>query len=143
MNRRDLLRAPLLLALSKPCCELPVLQPQAYQKRGSSLVIDLRQAAHLKKVGGAALVRDEARQLYLILAQTAPGEFHAWHGACTHGGAPLAFDARHGTALCTSVGHSEFNPQGEVVRGPAPKPVRIFPVQRAGNTLTVQLEAAQ
>ncbi len=143
MNRRDLLKTPLFLAMAKPCCELPGLPPTAYLRQGSTLAIDLRQATALQKMGGAARIRDEALQLHLVVAQTAPGVFHAWHGACTHGGAPLAYDARHGTALCSSVGHSEFGAQGEVVRGPAPRPVQVFPVKRTGETLTVELEAAR
>lgn len=141
MNRRELLQAPLLFALPRPCCQLDDLQPPTYQLDANSLTIDLRQARELDRVGGAMKLVDAGRGLHLFVAQTERRVFHAWTTVCTHGGAPLVYNHRHRSALCTSVGHSEFDIEGRVVRGSAPRPVTTYKTNLKGHLLRVLLAA--
>ncbi|GEM_PF-5541363 len=140
MNRRELLQSSFLLGfVPKPCCELPALPGSSVQLKAQTLSIDLRLVPELRKTGGAVKYADEARKLKLIVAQTGKDTFHAWSGVCTHGGVQLSYSHRHQTALCTSVGHSEFDQQGNVVRGPAPKPLKVYEVRRLKHVLQILL----
>ena len=60
-------------------------------------------------------------------------------GVCTHGGAPLVMNERHGTVICTSLGHSEFDLRGKVLRGPAPKPIQVYAVRETGGAVEIVL----
>jgi Rieske Fe-S protein len=141
MNRRELLQSSFFLALPKSCCELPPLPANSISLQAAAVSIDLRLAPDLQQAGGAARLLDAERKLNLIVARTAQDEFHAWSGICTHGGAPLAYNHRHRSALCSSVGHSEFDARGQVIRGPAPKPIAFYKATLSGHRLTIELEA--
>jgi Rieske Fe-S protein len=141
MNRRELLQSSLFLALPRSCCELSALPPGSFRREASSIIVDLRRALDLNGNGGAVRLLDPEAKVNLIVARLGKNRFLAWSGVCTHGGAPLAYNHRHGTALCSSVGHSEFDADGQVVRGPAPRPIPVYRTHRAGDELFIHLEA--
>ena len=68
------------------------------------------------------------------------GRWHAVADACTHAGCPFSEDAtlEDGVIVCDCHG-SEFDLRtGEVVRGPAERPVRTYAVRVEGDQLEIE-----
>jgi nitrite reductase/ring-hydroxylating ferredoxin subunit len=61
-------------------------------------------------------------------------------GRCTHAGAPLAEGTLDGEVLTCPWHYSQFNIKtGQVLRGPAYKPLKVYKVQEKENTIYVDL----
>lgn len=134
MKRRNFLLSPMLLAALPPrCCDLPEAPAASFQISESMLTL------RMKELPQALRISDEARKLKIVLVRTPDGKLAAVSGACTHGGAPLVMNERHGTVQCTSLGHSEFDLQGKVLRGPAPKPIRVYAVRETDGAVEIVL----
>ncbi|MBL0161613.1 MAG: Rieske 2Fe-2S domain-containing protein [Bryobacterales bacterium] len=134
MKRRNFLLSPMLLAALPPrCCDLPEAPAGSFQVSGGVLTL------RMKELPQALRISDEARKLKVILVRTADGKLAAVSGVCTHGGAPLVMNERHGTVICTSLGHSEFDLRGKVLRGPAPKPIQVYAVRETGGAVEIVL----
>lgn len=83
-------------------------------------------------VGGARLYREQR----VVVAQPAEGEFRAFSAVCTHRGCVLA--PVEGTeGLCTCHGSRFDVTSGEVLQGPATKPLPEVPVRAEDGRLTV------
>ncbi|MCT2593882.1 Rieske (2Fe-2S) protein [Streptomyces sp. N2-109] len=82
-------------------------------------------------VGGAKLYREEK----LVVAQPAEGDFRAFSAVCTHKGCVLSSVERtEGHCACHG---SRFDvTSGEVLQGPATKPLPKVPVRAKGGELT-------
>lgn len=90
----------------------------------------------LAEVGGHAIVDDDDALLHVIVAQHAPDCFSAVWRVCTHGACELGWNAEVVVAECPCHG-SRFATDGHIVRGPATRPVRAFPVVRRGDSLWI------
>lgn len=68
------------------------------------------------------------------------GTFYATSNTCTHVGGPLGQGRLDGTTVTCPWHGSQFNvTSGEVVRGPARRPVATYPVRVQGDDLLVVL----
>lgn len=68
------------------------------------------------------------------------GGWYAVADACTHAGCPFSEEAdlEDGTIICNCHG-SEFDLRtGEVLRGPAERPVQTYPVRVTGDQLEIE-----
>ncbi len=75
-----------------------------------------------------------------ILAVNLDGKVFCLDGRCTHAGAPLAEGTLDGDVLTCPWHYSQFNiTSGEVLRGPAVKPLRAYHVEERENMLLVDL----
>jgi nitrite reductase/ring-hydroxylating ferredoxin subunit len=134
MKRRNFLMSPMLLAALPPrCCDLPEAPSGSFEIKEGVLTLKM------KELPQALRISDDARKLKVVLVRTADGKLAAVSGSCTHGGAPLVMNERHGTVQCTSLGHSEFDLQGKVLRGPAPKPIRVYAVREVSGAVEIVL----
>ena len=134
MKRRNFLLSPMLLAALPPrCCDLPEAPAGSFKIKEGLLTL------RMKDLPQALRISDDTRKLKVILVRTPDGKLAAVSGACTHGGAPLVMNERHGTVQCTSLGHSEFDLQGKVLRGPAPKPIQVYAVRETRGAVEIVL----
>jgi len=68
------------------------------------------------------------------------GVFHAIDNACTHVGGPLGEGRVQGTVVTCPWHGSEFDvTTGQVVKGPARRPVATYPTRVEGNDVLVDL----
>lgn len=68
------------------------------------------------------------------------GTFHAFGDTCTHMGCSLAAGDLEGTTVTCRCHGSEFDvTTGEVLDGPAERPVSSYPVEVDGEELAVRL----
>ncbi len=67
-------------------------------------------------------------------------EVYALHNACPHNRVPLSSGSVTGhTLICRAHGARFDLKTGAVLRGPARKPVRTYPVRRTGDTLEIEV----
>jgi nitrite reductase/ring-hydroxylating ferredoxin subunit len=69
------------------------------------------------------------------------GTFYAIANACTHVGGPLGKGQVEGTTVTCPWHGSQFNvTSGQVLRGPARRPVATYPVRVQGDDVVVAVE---
>ena len=96
-----------------------------------TLTVDSSSA--LNSVGSAALVQTSGGNL--LVAHTAQSSFTALTATCTHQACTVS-GFQNGDYVCPCHG-SQFNTNGGVVLGPAASPLRQFPTNLNGTTLTI------
>jgi nitrite reductase/ring-hydroxylating ferredoxin subunit len=75
-----------------------------------------------------------------ILAVNIGGKVFCFDGRCTHAGAPLAEGIIDGEVLTCPWHYSQFNIiSGLVIRGPAYKPLKSYPVEERENSVFIDL----
>ncbi len=75
-----------------------------------------------------------------VMVINSDGRFFCLNGRCTHAGAPLAEGTLTGEVLTCPWHGSQFNiKNGAVVRGPAEKPLRVFPSTVKENFLFIEV----
>jgi nitrite reductase/ring-hydroxylating ferredoxin subunit len=75
-----------------------------------------------------------------FLALNVSGKIYCLDGRCTHAGAPLAEGTLDGEVLTCPWHYSQFNiVSGEVIRGPAQKPLRPYRVEEKENVYYIDL----
>jgi nitrite reductase/ring-hydroxylating ferredoxin subunit len=75
-----------------------------------------------------------------VVIAAVEGEWFAVADACTHAGCPFSEEAdlEDGVIICNCHG-SEFELRsGAVVRGPAERPVRTYPIRVNGDRLEIE-----
>jgi Rieske Fe-S protein len=124
------------------CCTSEELAPAAFTFQGAALLIDLERAPALCKTGGSVKVVDLGHKVNLIVVHAEGNRFVALDRSCTHGGAQVVYNRHNRTVQCTSWGHSEFALDGALLGGSAKRPLKSYPVRRAGDRLEVLLGTA-
>jgi cytochrome b6-f complex iron-sulfur subunit len=145
LDRRSLLK---LLGCGGCALSLPALSgctiAEVFGGGAATVPFDLAEArfAGLKSVGGTATVDAAGRNL--ILLRTDANTVVALSRICTHTAcdmAPGRFGRFDGSKLICTCHDSHFAPSGEVLKGPATRDLKSFPVQfdAAGGTGTVTI----
>ncbi|MEO6150345.1 MAG: Rieske (2Fe-2S) protein [Mucilaginibacter sp.] len=97
-------------------------------KLTANLGTELTSVGQSKIGGGVILVR--------LAAGNEVSSFTAVQSACTHEGTTIAYNSTQGKFICPLHG-SQFSDSGEVLLGPAARPLAEFDIAIDGNTLTV------
>jgi nitrite reductase/ring-hydroxylating ferredoxin subunit len=75
-----------------------------------------------------------------VLVLNLSGKFYCLSGRCVHAGAPLAEGTLNGKILTCPWHYSQYNViTGEVIRGPADKPLQVYKVEEKENDLYIDL----
>ena len=101
---------------------------------GNQIIVDLDVASVLGTTGGWALV-GQARALIVNIGGN---NFSALTSVCTHAGCDRNWSFSNNVFIC-SCHDSRFGTDGSVVKGPALQPLRSYPTEVSGRTLTVDL----
>ncbi len=103
---------------------------------GTATCIDLSVAANsaLTNVGGALLI-DVGSDTVMVI-RTSQTAVVALSAICTHAGCSMNFDSSQNLLVCPCHG-SQFNESGDVVTGPARRPVKVYSATLANNIVTV------
>ena len=105
----------------------------------AALRISLDKAHSLKQPGSSVNLIDERRGLDLILIHPEPSRYCTLSGLCTHFPRPLTYSPRRRILQCNNFNHSAFDLEGNVVKGPATKPIRAYKTVRNGQILVVEI----
>jgi Rieske Fe-S protein len=117
----------------------PEIPAEWIQVKGDRVIVQLSKVAVLRKIGGSAKFKNPKQDDRVIVVHPGAGRYAALSGLCTHRRRPLEYEHRGRRLRCINRGHSEFGLDGKVLKGPAPRPLRVYKTLLLGQTLEVFL----
>jgi cytochrome b6-f complex iron-sulfur subunit len=98
------------------------------------LVLDLNAQANaaLRNPGGSLITRN------ILVINLGNDAFTALSSVCTHEGCQVGFNQSASNIHCPCHG-SVFSTSGSVLNGPAVRALRVYPVSKEGDVLTITL----
>ncbi len=99
----------------------------------TGVVVSIVAGSPLDNVGGAALVRAGVSDL--LVMHIAADQFVALNAICTH--QTCTINGIHNQQFVCPCHGSTFDSSGRVLGGPAPAPLRSYPTQYLGGSLTI------
>ncbi len=118
-----------------PTSSVPSLSTISAGVTNGTVVLTIDGSSPLATVGGAVLVETSAGNL--LVARTAQDAFMALTATCTHEGCTVTgYQNQIFTCPCHG---SQYSTGGQVLRGPAPRPLSQFATQFANGRLTIVL----
>ncbi|MFP2956894.1 ubiquinol-cytochrome c reductase iron-sulfur subunit [Myxococcus sp. 1LA] len=116
-----------------PSCSTP---PVPGPPGGDWVEVSLADHPALELPGGASEVRIPQALLDVVVVQVSPGCYTALWRTCTHGDCAVSWVPEDGVMECPCHG-SRFTQGGQVLNGPATRPLAAFPVVRQGASLFI------
>ena len=114
----------------------------SWKYSAGKIEIELNRVPELSEPGDAIRLEGMGLPEKVLVYNEGDGTFHAFRNRCTHmGGRRLDPLPGTGNIRCCSVSKSTFNLSGEVVSGPAQKPLTSYPVKTEAQKLIVLLNA--
>ena len=101
------------------------------------LAVPLDKVPALKKVGGWVKVKLAGEEILLV--RDGPKSVKGLHSKCTHQNCPLEYNAKSAKLDCTCHG-SSFDLNGKVLKGPAAKNLKSYPIAVEGERLVITIE---
>ena len=126
-------------AAESDCCNTPDLEPDSFLVTDRNIEIDLLQAHCLEHAGHAAFISIPEARIEMIVVHVDKGEFVALDRFCTHGRQVLSYNQQRQLLQCNNYNHSLFELDGSVYKGPAPTPLRSYPVTLEQDTLNIRI----
>lgn len=102
--------------------------PAAEAKADTSRILELKDFTDLQKVGGSKVVENGKDKI--IVARTGENDFVACSAICTHRGCTIEYFHEDKQFICPCHG-ARFDLQGNVVKGPAKKPLARHEIEAA------------
>ncbi len=122
--------------------DTPPIENAAYKVEPSGVVtVVLSKAPMLGEAGKALKIIDPALPDPLIIACVEQDKFVVASLRCTHRGVELEYQSDGKRFCCASIGHSKFGLDGQVLGGPASRPIKVYPSSVADGVLTIRLES--
>ncbi len=90
----------------------------------------------LREPGGSAAVRIPEVLLDVVVVHTQDGCYTAIWSICTHGACTVAYVPQERLMECPCHG-SRFGEDGQVLRGPAARPLSVFRTIREGESVWI------
>ena len=151
MNRRKMIQSSAILiggiclcknalGLDIPqstCCFTPDIERESLSFGDKSLIIDLLKAPSIAQKGKAAYVDGLEKDLKIIVVRVKRNKFYALSRFCTHGNQAISYIAERQLLQCNSYNHSLFDLDGNVWKGPAPQPIKVYPIKYMDNRLEI------
>ncbi|HUJ32436.1 MAG TPA: Rieske 2Fe-2S domain-containing protein [Candidatus Acidoferrum sp.] len=106
---------------------------------GDRVVVDLGRVPELSPLGGAVRLEGNGIPVRILVVHTSDGRFHAFENKCTHKERRLDPVPGTETLQCCSMGKSTFDPEGDVLYGPANAPLKQYAVEVKRGHLVVSL----
>jgi nitrite reductase/ring-hydroxylating ferredoxin subunit len=106
----------------------------------NEMIIDLTLTPELKKPGRGLRFEGKRLPVRMLVVYGEDNVYRAFENRCTHMG-HRRLDPVPGTRTvqCCSVGKSTYGFDGKPVYGPAPNPIKTYPVQIQGDELHIRL----
>lgn len=118
-------------------------QPQdgdCWTNHGDHVTVGLNRAREILRPGGAMRLEGKGLPHRILLFHGLDGRFYALKNRCSHiGGRRIDPTLKPDRLACCSVSGSVYNYRGEVVAGPARKPLTSYPVAVDKGLLMIHL----
>ena len=129
-------RRPFLLGSGLSLGALLALPSLGAHAAGSKVAIPLAKLEMLKSVGGSIAIK--VKDKLLLLVRDSSTSVRAFNPVCTHRQCVVAFHAGDNKIKCPCHG-SQFDLDGRVIHGPAPRPLETYPAELADPQVIVTL----
>jgi nitrite reductase/ring-hydroxylating ferredoxin subunit len=123
--------------------QVPQAPKGSYQLNGDQVVLSLTAVDSLSVIGGAVrLVFGEGEEIVerLIVIRSENEKYQAFIDHCTHNDKELYYLRESKILRCHS-GKSHFNMEGSVIKGPAEKPLHVFPTWQETDQLMIEMKS--
>lgn len=153
MKRNEFLKAGSALVVCS-CCGTTVLNgckaisgnsdtyvapDHSFSLNGNTLRVILDQIPVFKDVGSSAQLDLTTKDRNLIIIHESINVYKTFEDKCTHGGRELEYKSGDKVLRCVSIGHSKFDTNGNVIKGPAKDDIRTFPTILDNEELFIDL----
>lgn len=126
-----------LCALGGCASKTPHVAKEHLEQSGGNVIMDLAKIPELESAGGSVLVKGVGFPDPVIVIHAEDGTYKAFSAKCTHFGMAVSYDTEGRRLRCGSIGHSTFDLDGNVTKGPAKKPLRQYSAVVEGGKLTL------
>jgi Rieske Fe-S protein len=127
---------------SQGISDTPSAPEGSFRREGDKVIVALSEVGNLTKVGNAikfTLNDEDGSHPKIIVIHTKDAEYQAFADQCTHNGKELNYLHKEGMPACCGLG-SEFDLEGNVVKGPAKDALLEYPLRREGEELLIQIQ---
>ena len=122
------------------CCDTPILDPGSYHLNQDHLEINLNKALAIQKTGDAAYYKNEDIPVNIIIIKNDKKQYSVLDRSCTHAGRDVSYVKDRELVQCNNFSHSTFSLKGNVVKGPAKRPLKQYDVFVNENQLVIRLK---
>ncbi len=115
---------------------------KSYRIEGDKLIIDTYLNKVLTSDGGAIKLKLDykGRKMKILVFRKDANTYMAFENRCSHGGMALKYKPELDEIHCTSLGHSVYDMEGEVLKGPAPSAIQKYELQKDDHLLIITLQ---
>ena len=115
---------------------LLALPTVAARAEGHKVAVPLAKLEVLKSVGGSIALK--LKDKLVLLVRDSATSVRAFNPVCTHRQCVVAFNAGDNKIKCPCHG-SQFDLDGRVIHGPAPRPLETYPAELVNEQVIVTL----
>jgi len=121
-------------------CEIPLAPQGSVRRESGQVLLSLSAAEALHPVGGAirCALGGEDTEIVLVVVHSAPEAYRVFADRCTHNGKALEVLPDSQVLQCRSR-KARFDLEGQVLRGPAERPLLAYPTRRQGDELVIEV----
>ena len=119
----------------------PLAAESSYSYSEGKLTLDLTKNPELTKAGGSIKLEFEAKKELqkLLVANAGDQKYLVFTNKCTHGQREIEYLHDDNKLQCVSFGHSQYNVDGKVIKGPAPEALKKYEVETENNMLFIKV----
>ena len=117
----------------------PNISAKWLEIKNDRIVVNVEKVKALKKVGGSAKIAHPKLKERIILIHPSDARYLALEGLCTHRGRPVMYHHASRELRCINYGHSRFQMDGTVIKGPATRALKVYRTLYLGGKLEVFL----
>jgi len=111
-----------------------------WRYESGQLIISLDRIPELTRSGTAVRFEGKSLPARVLVVFGEDGQYQAFHNRCTHlGHRRLDYVPGTETVQCCSVNKSTFTFDGDKIHGPAPQPIRTYPVEVGDGELRIRI----
>jgi len=115
--------------------------PDCWAHEDDTIVVDRKRATEISQPGGALRLEGKGLDRRILFFHGRDGRFYALQNKCSHiGGRRIDPAAEEDRLQCCSISGSVYNYHGEVISGPARRPLPAFPVREEDDRLVIELK---
>lgn len=118
------------------------VRPEALTRKDNELLIDLSKEPVLNQVGKAVKVKNKLLPQGIIIAHTEENTFQIVSLSCTHRGVEVEYDHQNRHFVCASLGSAKYSLDGQLLKGPAKKPLQPFKAALRDGILSIKITAS-
>jgi len=118
--------------------DTPLLPDNSYTIKQNNIILDTNKIPELAQIGGSVKLQLSDRDLKIIVAKTGENIFVALPDRCTHGDRELEYYHDKSIFRCVSFGHSRFDQNGNVVKGPAKVDLEVYKTSLNNDELSIE-----